>query len=36
MPKREVLKAIIEIQSLGRRVRLRKWRKWEIERVRVV
>jgi hypothetical protein len=26
MPRREVLKAISEIQSLGRRVRLRKWR----------
>ncbi|TET72074.1 hypothetical protein E3J39_03295 [Candidatus Bathyarchaeota archaeon] len=36
MPRREVLKAIREIQALGRRVRLRKWRKGEIERVRVV
>ena len=36
MPRREVLKAIREILALGRRVRLRKWRKGEIERVRVV
>ena len=36
MPRKEALKAIREIQALGRRVRLRKWRKGEIERVRLV
>jgi hypothetical protein len=36
MPRREALKAIREIQVLGRRVRLRKFRRGEIERFRVV
>ena len=35
MPRGEVLKAIREIQVLGRRVRLRKFRRDEIERFRV-
>ena len=36
MPRKEAVRAIREIQALGRRVRLRKWRMGEIERVRVV
>ena len=35
MPRGEVLKAIREVQVLGRRVRLRKFRRDEIERFRV-
>ncbi|MGD2200482.1 MAG: hypothetical protein PVJ38_02480 [Candidatus Bathyarchaeota archaeon] len=36
MPRREAKEAIDEIESLGRRVRLRKYRREEIERFRVV
>jgi len=36
MPRKDAVRAIREIQSLGRRIRLRKWRIGEIERVRVV
>lgn len=36
MPRREVLRAIREVQTLGRRVRLRKFRRDEIERLSVV
>jgi hypothetical protein len=36
MPRKEALKAIREIQVLGRRVRLRKFRRGEVERFRVV
>ena len=36
LPRKETVRAIREIQALGRRVRLRKWRMGEIEHVRVV
>lgn len=36
MPRAEVLRAIREVQVLGRRVRLRRFRREEIERFRVV
>lgn len=36
MPRREVLRAIREVQALGRRVRLRKFGRDEIERLSVV
>jgi hypothetical protein len=36
MPRGEVLRAIREVQTLGRRVRLRKFRRDEIERLSVV
>lgn len=36
MPRKEAIQAIREIQTLGRRVRLRKWRMGELERVKVV
>jgi len=36
LPREEALKAIREIQVLGRRVQLRKFRRGEIERFRVV
>ena len=36
MPREEVLRAIREVQALGRRVRLRRFRRGEIERFRVV
>jgi len=36
MPRGEVLRAIREVQALGRRVRLRKFRRDEIERLSLV
>jgi len=36
MPRGEVLRAIREVQTLGRRVRLRRFRRDEVERFRVV